>query len=329
MKNIMYMISVLAVVNAEAGEPIPVSAHLTPEPVAQTAVPRARWAPEDGRTGFVLRPDSLAPSREAFIELVRGTHRGLWVLDASFDRDRPSRWTFAEIDAMRQTDPDRRVLAHLSVTMAEEGREYWDPTWIRGGRRTSTAPAWLTDQPGSEPGTWLVRFWDPAWQALVEEEVDGAVARGFDGVALGGLDAYMAWEGLGEGRLADRVNPETRRTYRQDLARWAVALSGYGRDAAWGAFTVFAHGGVELLASREYASHIDGVIAEGLFARDTERVAWAPQYLAPFAADGGVVVFVEDQLDGAARAWATEQAASCGCAALFLGGDKANLGVAR
>lgn len=283
---------------------------------------RVRWSHGPLRVGYVLRPGTLEPERKDFVDLVRSTDRNLWILDVSYDRDQPSRWTYAEIDAMRATDPSRKILAMLSITEVDPGREYFEDV-VSGAAPMVVGPS------RTAPGAMRVRWWEPAWQELVLSTVDAVLARGFDGVVLGGVDAFAEGELKGDTFRPGAINPATKRSYRADMAAWVKRVGDYGRAGGQGAFLVFAQGGVELLGQPGYGDTLDGVVAEGLFSENAARAAWVEQYLDPFAVSGGTVVLVENQQDEAARAGAVAAAQARGCPVLFNSPDRTNLGVVR
>jgi uncharacterized protein (TIGR01370 family) len=61
------------------------------------------------------------------------------------------------------------------------------------GNLTAAAPAWLGPRNTNFNGLWLVRDWDPAWQAYILSEIDKIMALGFDGVFLDTLYNDGAW----------------------------------------------------------------------------------------------------------------------------------------
>jgi uncharacterized protein (TIGR01370 family) len=298
------------------------SALADSEPVVEAvaAPQRLRWSHGPLRVGYVLRPGTLEPERSDFVDLVRSTDRNLWILDVAYDRDQPSRWTYAEIDAMRATDPSRKVLAMLSITSVDPGRDYYED--VAGG------PLVVGPSP-TERGALRVRWWDPAWQEMVLGTLDAVLARGFDGVVLGGVDAFAEGELRGDTFRPGAINPATKRSYRADMAAWVKQVAAYGRAGGQGSFLVFAQGGVELLGLPGYGDTLDGMLAEGLFAENGARAAWVERYLDPFAVSGGTVVLVESQQDGVARDRAATAASARGFSVLFNSSDRTNLGVVR
>lgn len=297
-------------------------ADAPPAEVAPAGPQRVRWSHGPLRVGYVLRPGTLEPERTDFVDLVRSTDRNLWILDVSYDLDQPSRWTYAEIDAMRATDPSRKILAMLSITEVDPGREYFEDV-VGGAAPLVVGPS------RTAPGAMRVRWWDPAWQELVLSTVDAVLARGFDGVVLGGVDAFAEGELKGDTFRPGAINPATKRSYRADMAAWVKRVGDYGRTGGQGSFLVFAQGGVELLGQPGYGDTLDGIVAEGLFSENGARAAWVEQYLDPFAVSGGTLVVVENQQDEAARTRAAAAAQARGCAVLFNSPDRTNLGVVR
>jgi len=61
------------------------------------------------------------------------------------------------------------------------------------GNLTAAAPNWLGPRNPNFNGLWVVRDWDPAWQAYILSEIDKIIALGFDGVFLDTLYSDDAW----------------------------------------------------------------------------------------------------------------------------------------
>lgn len=85
----------------------------------------------------------------------------------------------------------RLVLASVSIGRAEADLDYWQDTW------NAEMPVWVDrSQPGN-PGVFEVYYWNPAWRSIImgspEAVLDRIVAAGFDGVYLGGVDAYESF----------------------------------------------------------------------------------------------------------------------------------------
>jgi endo-alpha-1,4-polygalactosaminidase (GH114 family) len=61
------------------------------------------------------------------------------------------------------------------------------------GELTAAAPSWFGPPNPKFNGLWLVRDWDPAWQAYILSEIDKIIGLGFDGVFLDTLYNDGAW----------------------------------------------------------------------------------------------------------------------------------------
>jgi hypothetical protein len=61
------------------------------------------------------------------------------------------------------------------------------------GNLTAAAPSWFGPRNLNFNNLWLVRDWDPAWQAYILSEIDKIIALGFDGVFLDTLYNDGAW----------------------------------------------------------------------------------------------------------------------------------------
>ncbi len=174
----------------------------------------------------------------------------LLVTDPSRDGTAEGALSPAEVEKLR-AGGSRVVLAYLSIGEAEDYRPYWQPGWRPG------SPPWLGPENPRWKGNYEVRYWDPAWQALLfgspDAALDGILARGFDGVYLDIVDAYEFWgpEGRNERPGAAR-----------DMADLVLALAGYARTRHPG-FLVFPQNAPELGARfPDYLAAVDGIGAE-------------------------------------------------------------------
>jgi cysteinyl-tRNA synthetase, unknown class len=118
-----------------------------------------------------------------------------------------SEFPFSREDvALMQRKPDgsrRLVIAYLSVGEAEDYRSYWQRAWTG---QTADRPTWIGTENPRWRGNFPVRFWQPAWPAILfgapDRYLDRIVAAGFDGVYLDRIDVYQ--EFLDENRQAER-----------------------------------------------------------------------------------------------------------------------------
>ena len=92
-----------------------------------------------------------------------------------------------DLPRLRAKHPERLILAYVNVGTAEPWRAYWRSP---GGIAGPEDPIILKGQP-TEWSEFIVRFWEPRWQALFLGE-DGILQRvtraGFDGVFLDNVD---------------------------------------------------------------------------------------------------------------------------------------------
>lgn len=314
----------IALWGARAEEPTgPAVPPAAEAPVTETMTAHAAWLPDPVRLGFVVRPDSLVDHRAVFIDVVRSTGRNLWILDASYDRDVPSRWTAKELHVMKLTDPTRRILGMLSVTQAETWREYWDPAWADPKQR----PSWLGKASETDPRVFEVQWWDPGWQELIREELDGMLARGFDGVVLSGVDVFLNLESASGVYTPHKKNPKTGHSYREDMIAWVSAVARYTRAPGTQGFKVVALDAAELLSDARYRSLVDAVVVQDMFRYGADRVGYLAGLVERYVDEGGAVLVVEDQRSQGLSP-IEAQATVRGLSVLYNGTDRANLGKA-
>lgn len=140
------------------------------------------------------------------LDEVAASRFGLVVVDYSATGADPGRWTPQEVARARR---DKFLLAYLSIGEAEDYRSYWRAGWGPG------QPGWITTPDPDWPGNYVVRYWEPAWQALILAYLETIIAQGFDGAYLDLVDAYQYF-------------PE-RAGARREMIDWVCRLSAHAR----------------------------------------------------------------------------------------------------
>lgn len=166
----------------DGAAPVPPAPPAAPPPAVAEA--RARLA---RATDWLYQLQRLDPAA------VRASRFDLLVTDPTRDGTDDTRWARSMVQSLR--DGGRVCLAYLSVGEAEDYRGYWRAAW-----RTSP-PSWLGPENPDWKGNFRVRFWDPAWQAVLLAD-DGPLARivdaGWDGAYLDIVDGFEFWVDRGE-----------------------------------------------------------------------------------------------------------------------------------
>jgi cysteinyl-tRNA synthetase, unknown class len=195
-------------------------------------------------------------------------------------------FTKAKVEQMkRKPDGSRRVvLAYMSIGEAETYRWYWP-------QRSS---AWLGPENLQWRGNYSVRFWHPAWQAIIFEYTDRIMAAGFDGVYLDKVDEF---EDMGhQDEMVEFVN--------------RIAVRATSRQAD---FMIVSQNGDALIPDPKFRRAIDAFAREDLFygeETDGERnnagsIRESIRRLKMLAAEGKPVFVVEypRNEDQAQTAW--------------------------
>jgi cysteinyl-tRNA synthetase len=244
-----------------------------------------------------LQADSLAKSKAEAVAKLAACGRDWIVLDANFSSDEP--WTAADLAAIRAGRAGRKVIAYLSIGEAEDYRAYWQREWDadRDGKPDAAAPAFLLAQNPEWKGNYRVKYWQPGWQKIILAEVDKIMAAGFDGVYLDIVDGFETFEQDGKNFVDDRVNPETKQSYRRDMVDWVKAVAARARKINSAAL-VIPQNGTQLLANADFLGAMDAVGVEDLFtngdklqkAADTKYIL---ECLAPMIATHKPVLDIE------------------------------------
>ena len=250
-------------------------------------------APSPRSFAYVLQAEGLAASRSAVVQKLAECGRDWIILDASFTGGDDGRWTAAEIKTIRASQPNRKMLAYLSIGEAENYRGYWAKEW------SAKPPAWLCAENPDWKGNFKVRYWQSAWQAIILQELDAILKAGFDGVYLDIVDAFEFFEFDPQRKdwIDDRPNPETQNTYRQDMIAWVHRLATHARQQRFG-FLVVPQNGVQLLADAAYRAEISAIGVEDLFTNGNrlqkrDHITDSLAYLARFTPNHKPVLVIE------------------------------------
>lgn len=214
--------------------------------------------PPPGSFAYILQADSFAPTKPAAVERLAACGRDWIVLDAVFSSGLP--WEQADLEAIRNGKPGRTVIAYISIGEAEDYRPYWRKEW----KLSSSAPGWLGGENPDWKGNYRVKYWQPGWQRLILSGVDEAMASGFDGVYLDIVDGFETFEQEGRDFIDDRVNPETKQSYRRDMVDWVKAIAARARTKKPAAL-VIPQNGSQLLAHPDFLEIISAIGIEDLF----------------------------------------------------------------
>jgi cysteinyl-tRNA synthetase len=215
---------------------------------------------------YVLQADKLAGSREAAVQKLASSDRDLIVIDVAFSSE--GDWTPAEIEAIRAGKSGRRVVAYVSIGEAEDYRPYWQKSWDanKDGQPDAAAPKFLNTENPDWKGNYRVRYWQPEWQQIMLPAVDKVVAQGFDGIYLDIVDAFEFYEydAATKDWIDDRPNPETGKTYREDMIAWVTTIARRSREKHRG-FLVIPQNASQLLSHADYRDLISAIGVEDLF----------------------------------------------------------------
>jgi cysteinyl-tRNA synthetase len=198
------------------------------------------------------------------LEKIGRSHFDAIVIDYSPDGSDGRAFTAEQIQALQNsgngTGAKKKVLAYLSIGEAEDYRFYWQPTWDKknagklvAGKPVAANPAWLGPEDPDWHGNYKVKYWDPAWQAIVKQYVDKIIAANFDGIYLDIIDAYEFWGPDGESGLK-RASSE------QEMVDFVKELAHYARvEKHRPDFAIFPQNGAELGKHVDYLAVVTGI----------------------------------------------------------------------
>jgi len=217
-----------------------------------------------GSFTYVLQADALAKSKAAAVLKLAACDRDWLILDAAFSTEEP--WAATDLAIIRAGRAGRKVVAYLSIGEAEDYRTYWQRGWDanHNGQPSATAPAFLLAQNPEWKGNYRVKYWQASWQNIILADVDKIMAAGFDGVYLDIVDGFETFEQDGKDFIDDRVNPETKQSYRRDMVDWVKAIAARARSTNPSAL-VIPQNGSQLLSYDDFTCAISAIGIEDLF----------------------------------------------------------------
>ncbi len=203
------------------------------------------------------------------------------VIDSSSDGSVAGMFKAEDIARMkaRPGGGSKKIICYMSIGEAEEQRFYWDSSWVRNRAPSPKAPSWLADLNGEGwEGNFKVKFWDPAWQAIIIDRPDSflnqIVRVGFDGVYLDIIDAYDFWMDSDRGRAR-------RPTADAEMVAFVRRIASHARDTLKKRdFAVVPQNGEPLLKYPEYRAAISAIGKEDILYRMTGKANRTPQLAA-------------------------------------------------
>jgi cysteinyl-tRNA synthetase len=246
---------------------------------------------------YVLQADALAKTKPEAVAKLAQSERDWIVLDAAFSSDEP--WTPADLKSIRAGKSGRKVIAYLSIGEAEDYRPYWQRAWDanKDGKPDTNAPAFLLAENPDWEGNYQVKYWHAEWQKLILAAVDRAMAQGFDGLYLDVVDGFETFEQDGKDFIDDRVNPETKQSYRRDMVDWVKTIAARAHATNASALIIPLNG-AQLPANADFVSTVDGIGVEDLFSNGNKlqpasHTKYVLELLAPIKAAGKPVLDIE------------------------------------
>ncbi len=219
---------------------------------------------------YVLQGEKLSPDRKSAVKLLKECGRELVVVDVCYEGGKGDggRWTKDEIGEIRSGAPNRKIAAYISIGEAEDYRPYWKKEWDadNDGKPDRAAPAFLDKVNPDWPGNYKVKYWNADWQKIILNEIARITDQGFDGVYLDIVDAFefFEYDSVKMDWQDDRRNPDTGKTYREDMISWVGKIAEFARGTRKD-FIVIPQNGSQLLKDPGFVKTISAIGIEDLF----------------------------------------------------------------
>lgn len=182
----------------------------------------------------------------------------LVVVDYSADGSDDEAFSSDDVATMRgEGTATKLVVAYMSIGEAEDYRYYFDAD---ASYVDAENPDW--------PGNYKVRYWEDAWQSVIESYVDRLIDAGFDGAYLDIIDAYEYYGPGGESGV-DRASAA------DDMVAFVVRIAAYAR-ARDEDFLIFPQNGAGIVNDSgtvdAYLDAVDGIGVEDTFYYGDEEI---------------------------------------------------------
>jgi cysteinyl-tRNA synthetase len=180
-----------------------------------------------------------------------------------------------------------------------------------------------------------VRYWQKEWQQVMLPAVDRVVAQGFDGIYLDIVDAFEFYEydKASKEWQDNRLNPETGRSYRQDMVSWVSIIAKRAR-AKRPDFLVIPQNAAQLLEHADYralisAIGVEDLLVDGKKLRSEKDAAFTLGFLNALKTEGKPILVIDYPKSKAVHAGAFERASRHGFTLLLTDRDLTTLGESR
>ena len=216
--------------------------------------------------GYILQADAEIKDKAKMIAKLKGSDRDWLVLDRVFSDEKP--WTKKDLDEIRKGKPGRKIIAYLSIGEAEDYRHYWLESWAK------SPPRFILGENPDWEGNYTIKFWAAKWQNIILEDVRRIMKQGFDGLYLDKVDVFELFEydQKKDDWIDNRPNPETKKTYREDMIAWVRQVGEEMRKVNKKALLV-PQNASQLLEKPDYMKMINAIGVEDIFTNGEEKHA--------------------------------------------------------
>lgn len=211
----------------------------------------------------------------------------LVVIDYSSDGSVDCEFSPLDLEKMqkRENQPDRLVVAYMSIGEAEPYRFYWQKSWNR------KKPFWLLKPNPKWPDNYRVQYWNGEWKKILFGSdfsyLDRIIDAGFDGVYLDIVDGYEAFQ-------------KKDKYARQNMIDLVKEIADYARNVKGKKnFGVFPQNAPELLKDPSYLAVVTGIGKEEIYFLDTDEATpdedreWDEGLLKKLVKSGKIVLAVD------------------------------------
>ncbi len=214
---------------------------------------------------YILQLEKYKSSRVKVISALTKSNRDILVLDYSLDGCESGKLKKKELNQIRQGKLNRKILSYISIGEAEDYRYYWKKKWKK------LKPSFLMPENPNWEGNYKVKYWNEEWQKIIYAYLDKIIEQGFDGIFLDIVDGYGYFEEGKDGEYIDnKINPETKNSYRKDMILWIAKIADYAKSKNQN-FMIIPQNAPELLSNKNYLNIIDGVALEDLFSVNNKK----------------------------------------------------------